>query len=242
METILIAFRIGKHSAGPTIAPVRLAASLVALSLLALAAPAHAETWSSRDRRADVIGYEISLPDPSESDDGVCDTPPPRRVRSDARRDLLRLSVDHTATDVVVTLSVRAVAHRDRDTSYDVYLRTPGATYGLDAFRTEEGTTYVTLSEQPPPPEPTVVDGCEVVAIATLSSGCEGLSFERDPAADTVTYTVPRRCIDRPRWVEVGAEVYGFPGDSEGRSDRWGRRGLEAEGYLPPFGPRVRAS
>ncbi|MXG88471.1 hypothetical protein [Nocardioides flavescens] len=215
---------------------MRLVAPVLVLSLLALAAPAHADTWSSRDRRADVIGYDTSPP-AAEGDCG----PPPRRVRSDARRDLLRLSVDHTSADIVVTLSMRAVSRRDRDTSYEVYLRTPGGVYSVSVvpgLGKDPG-----LFEVPTLPQSDPGDDCEGIGLLLLDTGCDGLARERDPVADTVTYTIPRDCLDRPAWVRVGAQVYGFlSGEDEGRSDRWGRQGTADVGFPPPLGPRVHPS
>jgi hypothetical protein len=215
---------------------VRLAACCLVLSLLALAAPAHAETWSSRDRRADVVGYDTSPP----TVDDDCG-PPPRQVRSDARRDLLRLSVDHTATDVVVTLSMRAVARRDRDTVYDVYLRTPDGVHSVSVVP-GLGEDDPSLFEIPTLPQPDPGAKCQSIGLLLLGGGCDGLGFDRDPVADTVTYTVPRDCLGRPSWVRVGAQIYGFRSDDEGRSDRWGRQRTADVTFPPPFGPRVRSS
>ena len=44
---------------------------------------------------------------------------------------------------------------------------------------------------------------------------CRGFQHSVDYVVDTVTMTLPRRCLGRPRWVRVSMSNYMFRGDSE---------------------------
>jgi hypothetical protein len=197
--------------------------------------------WSAKDRRADVRATPIQL-DAREAED--CSGPPGHRVRSDKRRDVLGLAVDHTADTVVLTLSMRDVQRRDRGTSYDFHLQTPRADYALDLLPTQSDLVGdVFLSEEPDYPDPDEIKDCEFYVIST-GLPCDGLTGDRDAALDRVVVTLPRSCLRNPDWIRAAAEVRGYTrktasGRSVIFSDYWSRSGDRRQGFLPPFGPRV---
>ena len=222
--------------------PIVVAAAAALLALVA--SPAVAETWEAPDRRADVRATPIRLDVPSRADD--CDGPRDRRVRNDRRRDILKLSVDHQAEAVVLTLSMRDVARRDAGTTYALHVRTPKEAYSLDVTRySPGGDLEVFFAQEPDYPSPSEIKDCSFTIVST-GLPCEGLVADAGTRLDIVTVTLPRSCLRLPRWVRVGAEVHGYsrqtePGHFTVFSDAWTRRGERPHGFLPPFGPRVHA-
>jgi hypothetical protein len=74
---------------------------------------------------------------------------------------------------------------------------------------------------------------------------CEAGTAEADGATGRVSVTIPRDCLNRPRWVEVGATAQSTAGPDAGDlltilADFWGPRGSAYEGFEPPLSPRVR--
>ena len=56
---------------------------------------------------------------------------------------------------------------------------------------------------------------------ATGEVECNGLRHRIDYAANTVRISVPRRCLDRPRWVRVGAKTISLGVDRRGEVIRY---------------------
>jgi hypothetical protein len=219
--------------------------AIIAASLLSLTVPsAQAETWSAKDRRADVRATPVQLDSPRAADD--CSGPRGHRQRGDKRRDVLGLAVEHTTDAVVLTISMREVARHDKSTTYELHLQTPLGGYALALSPINpEGPDSVFFSEEPDYPDPDEIEGC---TFGTISAAlpCDGLTGERDGTLDRIVITVPRACLKTPDWVRAAAETYGYSRTTaSGRfvvfSDFWSRAGGRRQGFLPPFGPRVRS-
>jgi len=224
-----------------------LAIASVTVTVLGLTtAPAHANTWSAKDRRADVRATVIPVAVPSRAD--ACPEPREHRAPSDRRRDILSLEVDHGTDAVVIALGMRDVARRDAVTTYDFHVRTPKAAYQIDVFPStaalpaESGNATVFLTKEPDYPAPSDIKDCAFGTVSTVLP-CEGIGGDIDPRLDRIVVTVPRQCLRQPAWVRVAAEVYGHAHPKEGRltlfTDYWGPHGVQRHGFLPPFGPRV---
>ena len=214
-------------------------AFLVLAGLLAAAGPARAQTWSEPDPKKDVRAW------PYRPSDKPCGQSHDRRQPQDKRRDITGLSVDHGAEVVVVTLSMRDVARRDRSTFYELHVRTPRKGFTLDVHPSGHGDSEVFFAEEPDYPNPSEIEDCTFMTVVT-SLACEGLTGAADPKTDLVTVSVPRACLGDPPWVRAAGQAYGFNrGDSTGGftsfSDYWAPRGVTRTGFLPPFGPRVRS-
>lgn len=209
---------------------------LAALGLLLItAAPARAGTWHGSDPAGDVDHYTFN-PDPEP-----CGTSTDETVPADTRHDLTRLGVDHRADTIELRLDLRKVSAHDADTFYVVTLRTPKHDYELDLSRRRAGAPLDgMLSKAPHVPESTGECG----AFATLSRGlpCDELVVHGDVRRDRVEVSLPRSCVKGPRWVQVGAQVYGFDAYDghtvSGYQDTWSE-GASAD-LLVPLGPRVR--
>jgi len=213
-------------------------ALLVAAALLATAGPASSQTWSEPDPQKDVRAY------PYRPSDKPCSSQPhDRRQRHDKRRDITGLAVDHGPEAVVVTLSMRDMARRDRSTFYELHLRTPRKAYTLGVSPSEHGDSDVFLAEEPDYPSPSEIEDCMFTTVVT-GVPCEGVTGAVDPKTDLVTLSVPRACLGDPAWVRAAAQAYGFsrsqsPGGFTSFSDYWAPPGVKTTGFLPPFGPRV---
>ncbi|QIG43145.1 hypothetical protein G5V58_10575 [Nocardioides anomalus] len=218
---------------------MRARAVALALALLGLTAPAaQAETWSARDARGDAETLVYS-PDPPPCGTSTLSPAPTAR-----RQDLTALRVDHGSQAVVIRLRMADVARRDHSTSWSVHLLTPDRGYLLVVFPRRPGEAVdAFLSEEPEVPANPDPADCTVGSLVIGRGGCDGLSVHLDAAADRLDLTVPRRCLGRPRWVRVGADVSGaFTGSAEtGYSvtgDTWSPGAATA---YPIYGPRVHA-
>jgi hypothetical protein len=224
---------------------VRFLTVVLVAALVGLAAPSHAETWSAHDRRADVMATHIKIDTRSRDDD--CPGHRGQRVRRDQRRDILGLAVDHGPDTVTLTLTMRDVARRDKDATFQFHLQTARGGYQLELLQSvpdEFGEVF--FAEEPDYPDPGEIEDCSFY-IATAGLPCNGLTGDRDVQFDQVVVTVPRACLHNPDWVRVGVQVDGFTKPTkDGRftvfSDVWARHGAKGHGFLPPFGPRVRSS
>jgi hypothetical protein len=212
-------------------------------ALLALAAaPATAERWHGRDAKQDVRAYDIDIT--STCDDIIEKAVLPH----DRRRDITRLSVDHGADSVVVILALRDVGRHDRETSYDVAVRTRDRLYDVEVYTGRRGKAEVDFASLRPVRDP---DAPECGRVLTAHAReCVGLVADLAPAANTLTVTIPRPCLGDPGWVRVGAASGGFDIDSLSFGatvvsvsiDTWGPRGSGLSTLVPPLGPRVTSS
>lgn len=142
----------------------------------------------------------------------------------DPAADIQRLHVAHRARRVVVRAKLAEVTRGDFMTAYTFRFRTP------------RGRAMVSAG------------GSEAFFFSESKVGCRGLRFHSSYGRDVITLEVPRRCLDRPRWVRVGLqamsdapvdEAAGIPADSVSVDDVW-RTGLPHVSALPALGPRVR--
>ena len=211
-----------------------LAAALVATALGAAAGPASAERWWGRDRAGDVTQYRY-LPDPPPCGT-VRETPTP----DDTTTDLVGLGVRHEHGLIELHAQFRDLtAWGERSVSFA--LTTARGRFDLFVTRGARGTGAGTLSAQlyelgPPGP----VDECDTFSVVGLGR-CDHLALRRSSVRDLLTVVVPRRCLDAPRWVRVGASVYRQIGERS-RSDIWGRPVPQDDTgyYEPATSPRIR--
>jgi hypothetical protein len=215
--------------------------AFVAASLLAVAIPpAHAETWHAADERRDVDTYSHSTEPPP------CGTDTDGTDPTDELRDISGLRVDHEPDLIVIRLSMREVRRRDADSSYNFHLQVPAGAFNVDVIRFKpRQQLQVFLAKEPHYPEPGVGgDQCGFFVVTSSGRTCDGLTARADVRRDAIEVSLPRECVKDPRWVKVGAEVYGgFTGAAEDftiHSDYWAPPGVEQSGFLPPYGPRVR--
>jgi hypothetical protein len=211
---------------------VRLTTLAVAVTLLASAPlPAAAETWHGRDARHDVRGLTVTF----AVDD--CDFGPLHAEPDDEQRDVRRIAVDHGPEDVVVELRMGALAARRDDTYYEVGLRTRAGRFLVEGYG-----RHIDLHEVRPLVDPDAGDACGPVGEVEERS-CPGLTTAREPRTHSLTFTVPRGCLDDPAWVRVGARVSYSELHDESvtvRYDAWTADGRgKAFGTLPPLGPKV---
>ncbi|QCW50677.1 hypothetical protein FE634_10105 [Nocardioides dongxiaopingii] len=206
-----------------------LAAALVALAPLS-AVPAHADRWSDNEPVGDARTVTFD-PEP-EPCGTVTQRPSPDG-------DIRRLAVRHTKTDLVLRLDVVGLP-RPRSVFAEFTVRTSRHDWlvTVDSFAT--GGPDVSIGRAPDltDVEP---DECGYITYTTGGSRCADTEARIDRSAGTVVATVPRRCLGRPEWVRVGADVQNIAAD--GSYDRWSPRGADnGDWRTPVFGPRVRAS
>lgn len=160
----------------------RRAAVLTALALLAApvatAGTAHAGTWSHQDARGDVMRFSMT-------DDGETITRDP----SDKTTDITRISVNHSARKVTVTLKVRDLTRGDA--MVVGRLVTPKSDFSVLVVRSAEMRMF-TLTDQ---------DADEVAV------RCRGKKISLDAALDRIRLTLPRTCLGSPKWVRAGAAL-----------------------------------
>jgi hypothetical protein len=154
------------------------------------------------------------------------------------------LTVEHTSSDVIVTIALREVRRRN-DFYAQINIRTPGPDFELTLTRSkgqEEPQPFAFLAREPRPPRPSQVSECGMFGIAQTEWSCEGLVASADPRADVLTATLPRRCIKSPRWVRVGASVQAT--EEPYLRDEWGtKKDAPRNNFLVnPLGPRVHAA
>jgi len=212
-----------------------IAAVLALAALLWGTSPALGESWHGHDTARDARSFLIDA-------SGRCATVTTGAVApADARRDVVRLGVDHGEEAVELTLNLRDVARRDRETTYEFVLRTPERLFIAVAFpgRRLRPALFAARAVRR--------HDCGRRLTIHLRS-CDGLLGDADAGSDRVTISVPRSCVGEPRWVRVGAVVSGAiderSGDESIRvdADAWGGRGLDTSKLVPPLGPRVRVS
>ena len=212
-----------------------LATALVATALGAAAGPASAERWWGRDRAGDVTQYRY-LPDPPPCGT-VRETPTP----DDTTTDLVGLGVHHEHGVVELRAQFRDLTNwGERSVSFE--LGTTAGRFDLFVTRSTRGTRAGTLVAQLyKRGRPGPVDTCGTFSVVSLGLRCDHLALGRSPARDLLTVAVPRRCLDSPRWVRVGASVHRQVGQ-RARSDIWGTP-VHQDGtgsYEAATSPRIR--
>jgi hypothetical protein len=182
--------------------------------------------------------------EPGPTDD-PCAPVPSDRAGGDRERDLRRLAVEHTTKSVTVTMSMGAVRPRSTATYWSLHVHTARRAYEVSVSRYERGGDLeVSLVKAPNPPEPGGTESC-FFSYSTPVIPCAGAVAKADTAARQVSVTLPRECLQRPRWVKVGAAAQSTAGPEAGGlltilADFWGPRGVAYDGFEPPLSPRVR--
>ena len=77
------------------------------------------------------------------------------------------------------------------------------------------------------------------IGILTEGLGCRGLTATVSNQDDLVRVEMPRTCLQDPKWVRVAADLQGGTGN-DFYSDRWAPAGVDEQGWIGPYGPRVR--
>lgn len=219
-------------------------AAALSLALLAPTA-AHADRWSGTDEVGDVEGWQYD-PEPEP-----CGTFTDLDGSAETNNDIVRLSVRHHRRAMVITTRFRALDPALEQMLF-LYVRTSTGGWWLDLTRFEDAPgrwrVHTFLGAEPDLPDPDDIpdDQCGF-GVIIHGEPCKirrDVDFERD----RIRLAVPRRCIDNPRWVRVGASAYRWvePADPDHATstsfhDDWDG-GTELSPWMPPFGPRVRAT
>ncbi|WP_154402669.1 hypothetical protein [Nocardioides speluncae] len=153
-------------------------AAIVTLGLTAGVAPsAYAEKLVRDDARRDVVRA-------IESDAGETLQPAPRA----ADPDILRVAVDHRTTALLIRTKYAALDRR--------VVRTDALEIRTSAGKRFEALTFVHKRGQ--------WQGRTAIGTGSAGVDCPGLRHRFDYEANVATWTIPRSCIGRPRWVRVG--------------------------------------
>lgn len=191
---------------------ISLAAAVSVLVLVPVAANAQVVTVT--DAARDVVS--------GAPEDETYTTPEPQRLEGD----VLSQRVDHRARVVRVTLRHSQLTRAAKKDSivHAVALRTNEG-QRAEVFLLVQGKRY---------------QGERMFTVNGKDRRCKGLSTRIDYARDTVQFTVPRRCLSNPRWVEVGAGTAYSKEVEGGRTyaDDANLDGRVADDLA--FGPRVR--
>lgn len=215
-------------------------ATALALVLLAPSA-AQADGWGSSDPTGDVKGFNYS-PDPQP-----CGTSTVLDASGETNEDISRLAAKHTRRAVVITLRFADLLP-DAEQSLTVNLRASTGGYELDFFReaprSGQWEMFADLSTEPILPDPDDLPECGSITVISDGIPCR-VGREIRFGRNLIRLTVPRRCLGNPRWVRVAAEADHFV--NQGQSDDiyydpWDNHGKQLSPWLPPFGPRVRAT
>jgi hypothetical protein len=217
--------------------------AVVLVAVVSTATPsASAETWKAPDIIGDVTSFSHT------AEPAPCGTNQESTDPSDLLRDVTGLRVDHGHEAVIIRLSMGEVGSRDTDTHWIFHLQVPAGAFIVDVNRFHpHGHLRASFSKEPHYPDaPPPGDACgSDYLVITTGRECEGLAARAHTNRDVVEVSVPRGCLKQPRWVKVGAEVYGgFTGDADNftiRDDEWTPPGVARTGFLPPYGPRVRS-
>lgn len=178
-------------------------AATVTLSLAAGLAPsAYAEKLVRQDARHDVVKA-------AQSDAGETLQPAPRA----ADPDIVRVAIDHRAR--VVLIRTKYVALDRRLVRVDAL-----------EIRTSAGKRFMAQS---------VVlkrgkwQGATSIGTATAEVDCGGLRHRFDYEANVATWSIPRSCIGRPRWVRLGVGMGRGPWSGPAFIDDAFRKGIDPD-------------
>ena len=177
--------------------------ALAVAVLLSSAGVASAQNWSLADPKGDVVTFT--------GDDDVPVPAPNRRAG-----DVWRTSVSHTATKVVIRVTMQAVP--TRDWMAFAQIRTPRTSFDLMQIKVD-GFGGLSFTK-------TNGNGNEI--------RCRGKSSRIDGTA--LVFTVPRGCLGNPATVRVGVGVAVFDEDMEIiHADDALRRGIGESLRLSPL-------
>ncbi len=172
--------------------------AVVALSLsLAIAValgtvPAHAEKWTHKDARGDVV--RTTLSDSSS-------TPQPAPEQSSV--DITKVVAKHGRH--TLTITVRTRTRMPRALMAFSTIRTPGKRFMLFSMRLPgmgNSTSLLNFSGGGDDPE----------------VRCRGLKRSLDSSKTVMTVSVPRSCLGNPRWIRFSAHLSSFDAASADES------------------------
>lgn len=178
------------------------AVALVGVVLMTAAATpsATAATWSGRDPSRDVVRQTHS-PDPAP-----CGTHTATPVPGNTAIDLTRFVVRHDASAVQLRVQVRELRRQASSLYFEVRTHA-GRRYQLAVERNRRGRVTTTsmgrLNDRIPEP-----DQCGVSDEGWFVGPCRGLAAAVDYRKDSMTVTVPGRCLGSPRWVRASASLH----------------------------------
>lgn len=156
-----------------------LAVSLTAAAVLGAPGAAHAERSVTKDAAQDAVAI-TDLSEDLEAPDYV---PAPEFTSVD----IVRSVVDHRGDRLRLSVRYRDL-RRAPFHSTMFRIATPKRSFWLSVDRGLGG--------------PKAVAELSGRGLSTIK--CRGLRWSFDPAADQVTASVPRSCVDSPRWVRIG--------------------------------------
>lgn len=157
--------------------------ALTAAAVLVVGAPtaASAQTYRHTDPAGDVThdSYNFDTDEEVETVDPTI-----------AEGDVIGSTVKHNPRKVITTLTFRELTVTDDLSQFIVGIRS-----------SNKVNRFVVVTADSDHPRGVQ----QFVKTNGRKASCRGLSHAVDYTANTVTITVPRACLSRPRWVSVGA-------------------------------------
>ena len=209
----------------------RLAALLMTCcSLLALSSgSAGAEVWRGADPRGDTNATTYS-PEPEP-----CGT---LTNAATNHGDLTRLVVDHGRRALRLRLAVDGLRGLS-DLSVGFRVRTAVRDYSIDVDRYGR-RWHVSVTK--PPEVPDDAGECGFYSYLTYERECHGADVSISRGRGLFDLRLPRACVGEPRWVRVGASLYGELPSGAWARDTWAPDGDEqGDDFALAYGPRVLA-
>jgi hypothetical protein len=188
-----------------------------AAGLLASPQAASAEGLRRTDPRRDVVAVEI---DAGPNHEHVA-TVNERRKHGD----IVSMRVRHRDRRVVVRLLFRRVADK-REIGTEIGIRTEDARYVVNVSSIGEHDIHVFILN----------------LTENLSIQCANLGTRMSTERSVFRASIPRRCLDRPRWVRVGASTRTRARSADLHYDDALHRGRDDSDFHfgPTLGPRLR--
>lgn len=181
--------------------------------LASLAAPAHAESETVRDKRHDV--QALSMADDPESEPTL--TPAP----GVADPDIVRTHINHRRNRLVVRMKLRQAQARPH--MQVAYVRTKEHRFEIIST---VGAGF-----------PKSVD---IMRGNGRAVSCDGADVTYNRDLGLLTTVVPRSCLSDPRWVRVGAAVMKMNWAMDMWIDEARGASFDLEQEQPTLGPRLR--
>jgi hypothetical protein len=181
---MLALFSLGPQE--PTMTrPSRVLPALAGAAALTIAGmtPAAAAQWTHADPAGDVVSYKYDY----KTDTETGPTAEPDNVTSD----ITQFKVSHTSRRVMLTTTLRDITAASGLMFYEI--RAGKRTYSaLQRLGTDRELPAFHLSRR------------------DRTVRCSGVRRSVDRTTEKATVSIPRGCLDRPRWVRVGAGALEF--------------------------------
>lgn len=163
--------------------PALLLSVLISGGTVALAAPAHADRWTYDDAAGDVTHMVTT-------ETSMSVEPVPEQVDGD----ITRVVVDHRRKKVTIEVGTRSVITGALGLAIE--LRTPGHHFALTWMRVPGMTGMDLMDFDFKRKDPMV--------------RCPGLERTFSAGRTAIRFSVPRSCLDDPRWLRVGVSLSTF--------------------------------